>query len=406
MDLSNTLIEISNDNSNKSFQVYKSNELIESSYNLDTSENRLVYLAMTKLATTILEKNLNIEETQNRIKLAQFDSLFISVVEYRKTFNIKANNIYETLAETATKLYDEEVLYIKENGDFGRKRWVTTCEYDHEGKGISLEFNSRMVKDLLVFDNGYTSLLFEDFVPKLRGKLSFRIYELCKKFIKIGFRDFEIEDLMFKLATNDKDYPTYALFKRAILSNIKEIVQKTNLLIEYKEIGKVRKTGKVCKIRFIIKAQDQQLTLFDNNETYENDSTKNQVKIISELIHYNISSQQARDILIIALTAIDTLPELKDSNTKVKDYISEKVLVCEEYIKQKGTKDYIGLLISALKGNWKEKIVIPPSEEVVCDKDDFKQTQFHNFESRQYDYDKLEKGLLGYEEVVIEDVTK
>lgn len=406
MSLNNMLIETT-DNTNKSFQVYKSNELIESSYNLDTSENRLVYLAMTKLATTILEKNLNIEETQNRIKLAQFDLLFISVVEYRKTFNIKANNIYETLAETATKLYGEEVLYIKENGDFGRKRWVTTCEYNHEGKGISLEFNSRMIKDLLVFDNGYTSLLFEDFVPKLRGKLSFRIYELCKKYIKIGFRDFEIEDLMFKLATNDKDYPTYALFKRAILSNIKEIVQKTNLLIEYKEIGRIRKTGKVCKIRFIIHAQDQQLTLFDNNETYENESTRNQVKIISELIHHNISSQQARDILITALTAIDKLPELKDSNTKVKDYISEKVKVCDEYIKIKGTGDYIGLLLSALKKNFKKKIVIPPSQkEVVVDSDKSNQTKFNNFKGREYDWDKLENGLLGYEEVSIEDVTK
>ena len=53
------------------------------------------------------------------------------------------------------------------------------------------------------------------------------------------------------------------------------------------------------------------------------------------------------------------------------------------------------------------------SKKVVTDKKSNKKenilqraSKFDNFESREYDYDKLEAGLLGYEEVSIGDVTK
>ena len=55
---------------------------------------------------------------------------------------------------------------------------------------------------------------------------------------------------------------------------------------------------------------------------------------------------------------------------------------------------FIALLLSAIKKPWGNKII--KSEQM----------NFNNFESREYDYDKLEAGLLGYEEVAIEDVTK
>jgi plasmid replication initiation protein len=343
--------------------IYKSNELIESCYNLTTAQNRLIYLAMTKLNTTILEKNLNIAEVEDRIQTARFELMFISVLDYKKTFNIKSNNLYSELARIATDLYNEEILYIKPNGDFGRNRWVTTCEYDHEGKGIALEFHPKMIRHLLIFTTEYTGMFFEQFANKLRGKYSFRIYELCKQYTKIGKRNFDVDDLRFKLSLMDDEYKEYRDFKKMILSAIKEINKNTDIFLEYKEIEKNRTTKKVLKIQFSIILQNQQLILGESEGVDVTHTTKNQVKIISELINHKVTAQQSRDIITTALTAIDTHEDLKESKIGIRDYISQKVDVCEEYIKQKGTKDYIGLLLTALEKNYQKKIVIPAQKK-------------------------------------------
>ena len=112
--------------------IYKSNNLIESSYNLTTFQNRLIYLAMTKLEVTILEKNLSIEMVKKMINNASFDLLFISTLEYKNTFGIKGKNVYTALVEAVNSLYDTEIIYIKRDGDYGRKRWVITCEYNKD----------------------------------------------------------------------------------------------------------------------------------------------------------------------------------------------------------------------------------------------------------------------------------
>lgn len=393
--------KIVSSNSNNTI-IYKSNQLIESSYNLTTAENRLIYLAMTKLNTIILEKNLNLDEVEKRIKQAQFDLIFISVLDYKNTFNIKSNSLYSELAKIATQLYEEEVLYIKEDGDFGRKRWVTTCEYSSEGKGIALEFHPRMIKDLLIFRTEYTGMLFEGFVNKLKGKYSFRVYELAKQYLKIGKRDFEIEDLRFKLCLLDNEYSEYRDFKRMINNSIKEINKCADIKLEYIELEKIKSTKRVTKIRLIISPQNQQLDLFDENiNENASSTTQNQVKILSELIGCKISAQQSRDLITTALTAIDKHIDLKEKNIGIKDYIKEKVEVCKDYTKIKGTEDYIGLLISALKGNWQKRVVIPPEPVKTEITNQPKQLRFNNFPARSfYDdevaMDKLEKKLTSW----------
>ena len=179
-------------------EIYKSNKLIESSYRLTTAQNRLLYMGMSKLKRSILDRNMNIEQVQNAIKQANFDLIYIDVVDYKKKFNIKANNLYAELAKIATELYEQEIIYFDEKDNITRMRWVITCKYDNDQKGIAIQFHPDLIKDLLIFKNKFTKMLFDNFL-NIKGKYSFRIYELCKQYLKIGFRDFYIEDLRFKL---------------------------------------------------------------------------------------------------------------------------------------------------------------------------------------------------------------
>lgn len=364
--------------------IYKSNNLIESSYNLTTFQNRLIYLAMTKLEVTILEKNLSIEMVKKMINNASFDLLFISTLEYKNTFGIKGKNVYTALVEAVNSLYDTEIIYIKSDGDYGRKRWVITCEYNKDKVGVSLQFHPDIIRDLLILNAGYTKMIFEDFATKIKGKYTFRIYELCKQYLSIGHRDFYVEDLRFKLMLLDNEYAKYSDFKRMIMSSINENNKHTDIFLEYSEIEKNPKNKKVTKIRFIIKSnkKEQQISMLNQIDENMNINVINQVEILSKLVGCNLTAQQGRELLIYALNSIDKYK----LSVGVNDYIKEKVEVCKIYAKTNTIDNYIGLLFKAINNNWTCEISKPDNS-------------FSNFEGRDYtnaDYEDLEKKLLGW----------
>jgi plasmid replication initiation protein len=65
-----------------------------------------------------------------------------------------------------------------------------------------------------------------------------------------------------------------------------------------------------------------------------------------------------------------------------------------------------GRKVTGLKFTIKSKSVVTDKKTSKKEKTLQRASKFDNFEAREYDYDKLEQGLLGYEEIAIEDVTK
>jgi len=377
---------------NFSNTIYKSNRLIESSYRLSTSQNRLIYLGMTKLKRKILDKNLNIQQVEDSINKDLFEPIYIDVIDYKKRFNIKSNNLYIELSKIATELYEEEIIYIDKSDTkekIVRKRWVITCEYDKNNKGISLQFHPSLIKDLLIFQTEFTKMLFDEFVDKLKNKNSFRVYELCKQYLKIGHRDFYVNDLRFKLGLKDNEYMPYCNFKNKLLAiAIKEINKNTDLELVMEEIKKDNKTKKVEKIRLSIKSKikPKQLSIFDTNKelAITSDDT-GVVNKLSEVIGKIISAEDAHTIFTESLKAIDD----KKLKVGVMDYIKEKVIVCKMYIEKtdKTIDNYIGLLLRAVRDDWKDNMVIT--------------SRFNDFEQRRYDgydgedsLDEIEQKLL------------
>lgn len=375
-------------------EVYKSNRLIESSYQLSVQKNRLIFLAMRKLKKIILDKNTNIEQVEEAIKSAKFEPIFIDVVDYKRAFKLKTNKVYQDLEAIANDLFKDEILYINEKNDnITKMRWVITVEYDKDQKGITLQFHPNLIKDLLVFKGQYTRLFSEDFADKLRCKYSFRIYELCKQYLAIGHRDFYLEDLKFKLRIFEDKYNIYNNFKsRVINPALKELNEYSDIKLEFFEIEKDKKTRKVSKIRFNIYPQQQekqvslgQQSLFDDPEVALSLDEDNIISKLDDVIGVKLNAKSADTIFAKALEGIDNYK----LDYGVLDYIKEKKEVCDNYIKHKkndGEVNYIGLLISALINNYQS-----PSKSVP-------KLKFTDYEQRVYNYDDLENKLLGWDE--------
>jgi len=68
----------------------------------------------------------------------------------------------------------------------------------------------------------------------------------------------------------------------------------------------------------------------------------------------------------------------------IRQYIREKKLVIDEYGKKNEIKSYLGALMRAIEGNWTLT---------------YKETKggFNDYKQREYDFDDLEKKLLGWD---------
>jgi plasmid replication initiation protein len=372
---------------NSKKEIVKSNNLIESSYKLTTGEQRLIYLASTKLSKIMLNKELSIEEVQDLIEQARFDLIDIDVIEFKKDFNIKSKNIYGELEKTAERLFDRRIIYI-DGKTIVKKRWVITCRYNKEKGSVSLQFHPDLVRDLLVFKNRYTIFQYE-YAKNIKSNYAVRIYELLKQYESFGNRDFTINEFRFKLGIDDTEYPQYASLKQKIISPvIKQLNEVSDLYVEFEEV-KVKR--KVEKIKFIycpkkvmikegkIKSKQEQLS-FWNDEEIAITNNYDVVEEFNNILGITITPNQAEQLIDFATQNIED----RDLKVDITTYIRDRKSVADKYVKRKGIKDsYLSIIFSAVKDYW----TLDKTKNI----DDF-----NNYEQRKYtdeEFDNIEKML-------------
>ncbi len=226
--------------------IFKSNNLIESSYSLSLNAQRLIYIGVKKLKPVYIKSHINSSKLNTFLATQKFGNLKIYVTDFKKEFNIKGNYLYETLVDVAKELLSSKIRYLSDDGKIIEKRWVIKCEYDPNKYYIGLTFHPDLILDLLVFKNKYNKLQHDAF-KVLKNSDQIRTYELLKRYVKKGVRRFELQDYRYKLAYKDDIYPEYAKFKqRKIKPTIEAINKNTDIEIyDYKEIRYGRKVGAI-----------------------------------------------------------------------------------------------------------------------------------------------------------------
>ena len=358
--------------------IYKSNNLIESSYNLNINEQRLIYLAVKKLKPIYIKSNLKPSQLKTYAATQEFGDIRIYVNEFKKEFKLSGNSLYERLEDIAKNFFENKIQYLKDDGGFVEKRWVITCEYNKIEKYVSLTFHPDLILDLLVFKSRYGELQY-DITKNFKTTYAFRIYELLKNYMYKGNRRFELNDFRHKLAIyDDKKYSTYAEFKRNILNpSIKAINAGTDIHVDFEEVRYGRSVG---AIDFTIKKADNSKIDVGNVELFDLSHYNN----LKEILGCNIT---AGEVDIITNSAIESIRDYK-IDMSVYDYIKEKAVVIEEYSKTKRINNYVGMIIKAVKGNWK----LEAKERYRV---------FNDYEQRDYSKDQwnnIENRLLGWDE--------
>lgn len=361
--------------------IYKSNNLVESSYSLSLNAQRLIYMGAKKLKPIFIKSDIKPSQLNSFLATKTFGDLKIYVTEFKNEFNIKGNYLYDTFVDVAKELWNSKIQYMSNDGKIIEKRWVITCEYDPKNCCISLTFHPDLILDLLVFKNKYNKIQ-HNATKALKNSDQIRTYELLKRYVKRGIRRFELEDYRYKLAYDDDIYPEYSKLKqRKIKPTIKAINENTDIEIyDFKEIRYGRKVG---AIEFYIR-DNKEAQLEENEELIDDSIDPSHVENVNRIVGRNLSAGMVSKITNISLNSI------KDNHVDmtVYEYIEDKVKAVKNYTRSNTVRNYMSVFLTALRENWDSEIITI-------------QNQLWSGEQREYSdeyMDDLERKLLGWDE--------
>lgn len=339
----------------KKYIVTKSNKLINSSYDLSLQEQKIILT----LASMVQPTDTEFKEYEFKIK------------DFMELLDVKTKSKYTEIPKITKELM-KKVFEIREGNDIIQMAFLSSAVYK-TGQGIiKLEFSPKLKPYLLQLKELYTSYKLDN-ILSLKSKYSIRFYEILKSNLFKKVVEIELEELKNMVGAKEKSYSVYQNFKNKVVNvAIKEINLKTDLYInpDFEEI----KTGrKVTSIKFNIK---------------QNKTSKNEIAVTTELKTETIKGQQSiYDIANIQLvkSIIDNINDdgaLAIFNVAGGDVekIKEKYSIIS---KMKTVNNLTGAMIQAIKEDWTTNII--------------NNNSFNNFEGRTYDYDSLEKKLLGWE---------
>ncbi|MBW9154608.1 replication initiation protein [Clostridium estertheticum] len=328
----------------------RSNELIEARYNLSVSQNDIMDMVLTK-----------IEDDNNYL-------YELNINDYKHLYKTDTSNIYRNL-EKATKGMEGTGFYLLTNNDKGVEKetffvWFASIEYvKSEGK-ITFEIGTKLKALLLEMKKRIYYKI--EYPMNFTSIYSKRVYYYLKSFEDTGWRIDNLDVLRKKLQC-PKSYEKYSFFRIKVLDMaMKEINNYSDISFEFEEIKVGRK---VARIKFIIK-QNQ-----NNKARNEISATSLDLKEIEEL---GLIKQVLEIFTKNTITRHEASCILKDANNNI-DLINQ----CYQYLLTKDVPNVVGYMRTLVKGFNEPQANISKSN-------------FTNYEQRTYDFDSLEKKLLGW----------
>lgn len=297
----------------------------------------------------------------------EFKRYKFNISEFIALIGIKNQSQY-TEIPTITKGLMKKVFEIQEEDMLIQVAWLSSVVYKKGSGYVELEFSPRLKPYMLKLNSMFTQYKLGN-ILMMKSKYSPRIYEFlkCNEFKKQKMIEFSLNQLR-KLLKVENVYLLYADFKRFVLFPAqKEINTLTDISFTFEEIKKGRK---VDKIRFYITSNNKHIEL----ENVPEEKEKHEEIDIDDLI------ERLQDIIEEKLKIKEYKALLQAANNDV-ELIQAKYQLAR---KQKKIDNLVGWMVKAIQEEYSEPI------------EKRKMNSFNNIEGRQYDYEELERALLGH----------
>jgi plasmid replication initiation protein len=221
---------------NKKDLIIKSNQVIEASYQLSATEQRIVLAAISKIG-----RNATVTD----------EEIYRVTVEDIKKLGIHEKTAYRDLKEGVNRLYDRSInLAIDEESI--KMRWVQSIRFLESRGVIGIRFTKEILPFISNLSREFTKYFLSD-ISGMNSAYAIRFYELLSQYRSIGKREIVVDDIR-KMLELGKRYPLFADLKRWVIDTaIDQINQHSPIHVTYEQ----KKTGrKITHILFSFKQKE------------------------------------------------------------------------------------------------------------------------------------------------------
>lgn len=202
--------------------VVKDNKIIEASYTLSLSEQRVLLACISQI--------------DSKSSLQPDNKFHVVASEIVDLMGLDRSNAYRDMKSAVEKLYNRS---IKIDGEDSEMRWIYRKEYvKNEGK-ITLYFSPEIIPYLSQLSEKFTAYKLK-YVAQFKSSYSIRLYEILVQWASTGEREVKVDWLREIFQVEDK-YKTIKDFKKYIIDpSVADINDHSNIWVKYGQ----RKSGR------------------------------------------------------------------------------------------------------------------------------------------------------------------
>lgn len=224
--------------------VYKDNYLVEASYKLTLMEQRLMLYSIGKLNPR--------EHCRKQT---------IVVEDFIKQFpDVSKNHAYNQIKTAIESLYQRSIK-VKDPNRVKEFRWISAKEYFNDQGSAVISFSPEVMPYLCQLEKQFTNYQLRN-ISAFKRTYSIRLYELLTQYRSLKSRVISVLDLRIALQLDNKFNEWFELKRKIIEPSVKEINEKSDLKVAYKQI---RKGRSIDAIEFYIEI-NKQIDMFEKQK--------------------------------------------------------------------------------------------------------------------------------------------
>lgn len=221
--------------------IYKDNKIIEASYKLSLTEQRLVLLA--------------ISQVNSSKKLSENDVFVIYAKDYSSIFSISKDEAFREMKSAMKSLSSRWVKVIDDGDVKDEISWLSKRSSATSNQSIGIRFSTDISKYLCELTGEFTKYRLLN-ISGMKSAYSIRIYEMLMRWKSKRRLELTVEQLKDRLQLTAKSYENFGNIRQKIIDvAMTEIAECSDILPRYELI---RRGNKVSLIRFEFEFKEEQ----------------------------------------------------------------------------------------------------------------------------------------------------
>lgn len=260
--------------------IVKDNILINASYNLEVTEQRLILLSIIRA-----------RETGQGITAES--KLTIHASDYMDHFKVDKSAAYEALKGAVQNLFNRQFSFKEQQDDrtefVVKSRWVSQIAYADEKAELHIIFAPAVVPLVTRLEKHFTSYQLKQ-VSQLTSKYAIRLYEILISWREVGKTPvINVDELRYRLGVEGKEYKRMSDFKKRVLD---AAVEQINLYTDIQAKYEQSKSGRII-VGFEFTFKKSQINIITNKDKDQNTLdmftglTEKQINLFAKKLAYD-----------------------------------------------------------------------------------------------------------------------